>query len=227
MIEFRDVSHRFGDLQLFNRLNFSAAADSVTCLLGPSGSGKTTMLKMMAALLHPDSGRIESPRNISFVFQESRLLPWYPVRDNAAYAMDHRMHSGERNDRVDGMLEMMELSDAADKLPSEISGGMARRCALARALLAPSDALLLDEPLSSLDPDMKARILRRLPVLLRGKTVVLVTHDHGTAVTLSDRVYRLSDAPVRMNPVEKSDLEGILHQIEIMDLEAGINPSSG
>ena len=217
MINLEGVGKRFGETILFENLDFSVPAGSVTCLLGPSGCGKTTMLNLMAGLMPPDTGKADIRGRFSYVFQEARLLPWETVRENTMYAMDPHLHKRERLERVDTLLDLLELKDAAHLLPGQISGGMARRTALARALLAPHEAILLDEPLSSLDPDMKTRIVELLPERLEGKAVVLVTHDYVTAAALSNRVFRLSLPPVVIRPVDINDLEGTLDQIERID----------
>lgn len=214
MMTLRDVSLSYGSLVLFDGFDFFAGVSDISCILGPSGCGKTSILNMFAGIVLPDSGEVIVPDRISYVFQESRLLPWATIEENAGYAIDSRMPAGERKDRLGAMLELMELTDAAAKRPSEVSGGMARRCALARALLAGSDGMLMDEPLSSLDPDLRSRILERLPELLRGKTVILVTHDYGVASVLSDRIFKLSDPPVKISEVANTELELIIRQIE-------------
>ena len=219
VIRLEGVGKRFGETVLFEKLDFSVPAGSVTCLLGPSGCGKTTMLNLMAGLTPPDTGKADIRGRFSFVFQDARLLPWETVRENALYAMDSHIHKQERLERADTMLNLLELKNAVHLLPGQISGGMARRTALARALLAPHEALLLDEPLSSLDPDMRTRIVELLPEMLKGKAVVLVTHDYVTAAALSDRVFRLTLPPVVIRSVDKNDLEGTLDQIERIDRE--------
>lgn len=219
MIQLDGVSKAFGENVLFRNLNFSIPADSVTCLLGPSGCGKTSMLNLMAGLITPDSGTVSAPRRISYVFQESRLLPWQTLGENAVYAMDHRQPGRERQEKAAEMLKLLELEEAAGLLPGEISGGMARRTALARALLAPHHALLLDEPLSSIDPDMRARIIEILPGFFSGKAVVLVTHDYITAAALSDRIFRMTLPPVSLESVDKDELKGTLSQIERIEQE--------
>lgn len=219
MIELKSVSKAFGENRLFQDLDFSVPSGSVTCLLGPSGCGKTTLLNLMAGLLAPDSGVISVPERLSFVFQESRLLPWQTLGENAVYAMDPQSSKAERHDRARLILRQFELDGVSQLLPGEISGGMARRTALARALLAPHDALFLDEPLSSLDPEMRGRIVKLLPERLAGKSVVLVTHDYITAAALSDRIFRMTMPPVSLEPVSKRDLEGTLDQIERLERE--------
>lgn len=217
MMELRGVSKSFGPLRLFDELDFHVPEGKVTCLLGPSGCGKTTMLNMLAGITAPDSGHVSAPERISFVFQESRLLPWATIAENASYAMDSGMAAAERRERLEEMMELMELGDAAEKKPAEVSGGMARRCALARALLAPFDGILLDEPLSSLDPELRNRILDRLPALIKGKPVLLVTHDYGVASVLSDRIYRLSEPPVTVGDVSARDLKSVISQLDFAD----------
>jgi NitT/TauT family transport system ATP-binding protein len=214
MIEFRDVSLSFGSFNLYNHLEYRIEKNTVSCLLGPSGCGKTTMLNMITRSVRPDSGEVSVEGRVSCVFQDSRLLPWETVRENAAYAMNPAIHRRERQEKTDAMLELLELTDAAGRFPGEISGGMARRTALARALLAPHEVLLLDEPLSSLDPEMRERIIEVLKPLLSGKTVVLVTHDYDTAAALSDSTYRFSLPPVKIAAVDKSRLKGTLDQID-------------
>ncbi|MDF1566914.1 MAG: ABC transporter ATP-binding protein [Spirochaetaceae bacterium] len=217
MIEFISVSKSFGRTHLFTGLDLSVPSGSIICILGPSGCGKTTLLNMAAGLAEADSGRITRTGRVSYVFQEPRLLPWCSVRDNAGYALDSGIHKSERLEKIDVMLEALELTDAANALPGEISGGMARRTALARALLAPRDIVLLDEPLSSLDPDLRGRLISRLPSLLEGSAVMLVTHDYGTAASLSDRIFKFSLPPVKIDEVDKNDLERTLEQIERME----------
>jgi len=219
MIRLKGVRKQFGEMVLFDNLDFSVSAGSVTCLLGPSGCGKTTMLNLMAGLIPPDSGTAEIRGRLSFVFQEARLLPWDTVRDNVIYAMDPHLNKQHRIERAEALLELLELKDSAHLRPGQISGGMARRTALARALLAPHDVLFLDEPLSSLDPDMRTRLIAFLPEMLVDKAVVLVTHDYVTAAALSDRVFRLTLPPVVIRSVDKNDLAGTLDQIEQIDRE--------
>jgi ABC-type nitrate/sulfonate/bicarbonate transport system ATPase subunit len=214
MVEFRNVSLSFGSFNLFQQLDFRIEKNTASCLLGPSGCGKTTLLNMITRSVLPDSGEVSVDGMVSCVFQDSRLLPWETVRENAAYAMIPAIHRRERLEKTDAMLELLELSDAAGRFPGEISGGMARRTALARALLAPHEILLLDEPLSSLDPEMRERIIEVLKPRLSGKTVVLVTHDYDTAAALSDNTFRFSLPPVKIAAVDQSRLKGTLDQIE-------------
>ena len=211
------IHKRFGEMVLYDGLVFSPVEKGVTCLLGPSGCGKTTLLNLAAGLILPDSGSVEESGRVSYVFQEERLLPWETVEFNAMYAMDHALSATERREKIGELLEALEIADASDKYPAQISGGMARRTALARALAAPFDTLLLDEPFSSLDRDLRMRIVERVRPRLSGKTVILVTHDYATAQALSDSIYRLSMPPVRLTSVDKADVKSALDRIKRMD----------
>jgi sulfonate transport system ATP-binding protein len=169
---------------------------------GPSGCGKTTLLNIVAGLdkdflgalgFEPAGGRL--PR-IGYVFQNPRLLPWRTLRENVALVRprDHDRFA------LDRLLGEVGLADAADVYPTRLSGGMARRAALARAFAITPDLLLMDEPFVSLDGPAADR-LRRLLVRLvtsRPLTVLFVTHDLGEAVALADRVLVLSPAPGRI-----------------------------
>ncbi len=214
MIGVSAVSKRFGNMVIFSEFSIDFPRNTVSCLLGPSGCGKTTLLNLMAGLEIPDTGIVHRPEQIAYVFQEPRLLPWRTVLDNAAYAMDHRLASRRRRDEAMNMLEELELSDARHLYPAQISGGMAGRVALGRALLSPSELLLLDEPMASLDPDLRDRVTEILKKHAEGKTVVLVTHDYQTAAGFSDRIYRFSPPPVIYQEVGKSELRQTLNQIE-------------
>lgn len=213
MIILKGVNKRFGENRLFENLDFHISPGTVNCLIGPSGCGKTSLLNLMSGLLSPDSGEVFSNGRISYVFQDARLLPWETVSDNAMYAMSPRLSRMERLERTGELLNQLELSEASQLRPGEISGGMARRVSLARALLAPHEILLMDEPLSSLDPYLRTGIVEHLRPKLEGKSVVLVTHDYVTATALSDRVFYLSRPPVHITEIEKNDIEGTLEEI--------------
>jgi len=217
MISLEAVSKRFGENQLFKKLDFHFSSGSVNCLIGPSGCGKTTLLNLISGLMIPDEGRVVTRGRISCVFQEPRLLPWSTVIENAMYAMDPHIHRQGRIRSADEVLEVLELSDARELMPEELSGGMARRVSLARALLADHDILLLDEPLSSLDPQLRSRVTDYLSGKLAGKTVVLVTHDYSTAAALADQVFHFSLPPVHITELQKNNIEETLERINRMN----------
>lgn len=172
-------------------------------LFGPSGAGKTTLLRMIAGLEQPDSGKIEvdgevwfdsakkinlpsQKRSIGFVFQDYALFPTMSVRENLLFAAQ----TPEQRHNVNELIELVELTALADRLPSTLSGGQKQRVALARALVRHPKILLLDEPLSALDPGMRQKLQDELSLVHErlGVTTLLVSHDIAETVKLSDRL---------------------------------------
>lgn len=143
----------------------------IVCLAGPSGIGKTTLARIIAGLEKPDSGKVTGTegKKISMVFQSDRLLPHSTVLENVALA------GGEAAARL--WLEKLEIADAANKKPAELSGGMKRRTALARALAFGGEMLILDEPYKGLDPALKERVAGFIAQYAQDRLVILISHD--------------------------------------------------
>ena len=190
-VEIRKLSKKYPGVTVFEDLDFSLEAGKITCLLGPSGCGKTTLLNLLAGSLPADSGTIypEIRGNLSFIFQESRLLPWLTVLKNVIYLMDEKLSLKEKKIRGFELIERVGLAGFEDRFPGELSGGMARRVTLARALGKKASLLLMDEPFSSLDDELKDRMIELLKDLTEAenKTVLYVTHDKRVAARLADR----------------------------------------
>jgi thiamine transport system ATP-binding protein len=174
----------------------------IVSLVGPSGSGKTTLLRVIAGLEQPSQGNVvidgklmtEVPthkRNVGLVFQDNQLFPHLCVFDNIAYSLRiGRVSKALQIEKVNEMLSLIGMEDLARRDVGNLSGGEAKRIAVARALVANPLVLLLDEPLTGLDAELHDRLLDDMGALLRarGTTVVHVTHDHNEATRLSDRV---------------------------------------
>jgi sulfonate transport system ATP-binding protein len=183
-----------------HNLRASVEPSEFCVITGPSGCGKTTLLNIIAGLDRDFAGTVlfeptAAPR-IGYVFQNPRLLPWRTVRENIALVLPH--HGGSA--KLDALLAEVGLADAADVYPTRLSGGMARRAALARAFAIAPDLLLMDEPFLSLDAAAADRLRGLLLGLVstRPATVLFVTHDLTEAVQLADRILVLSPTPGRL-----------------------------
>ncbi len=197
-----DVTRRYGPQTGINSLNLTVRAGEFFSLLGPSGCGKTTTLRLIAGFDQPDSGRIllqghdltQAPphrRPVNLVFQNYALFPHLTVWDNVAFGPRCRRCSAADMRRMVGeTLEVVRLSDLARRKPHQLSGGQQQRVALARALVNAPAALLLDEPLAALDPDLRRTMRSELQRIQKqvGITFVLVTHDREEALSMSDRL---------------------------------------
>lgn len=183
MLEFKNVDFAYGEKQILKDFSFSAKEGEATAVLGPSGFGKTTLLNLAAGLLKPKSGAITpfECKKPSFVFQEDRLLPWFTALENITSVNTDEKAALE-------YLEKVGLEDSAKKLPSELSGGMLRRLAIARSFAFGGDLFFFDEPLRGLDVKTAEEILALIKTETRGKTVFLITHDPKEAFALCDRI---------------------------------------
>jgi len=205
MLDVRDVSVRFADRTVLDKVSLHVDTGEVVAVLGPSGSGKSTLLRVIAGLLHPDGGTVSIDgldvtgthahrRNVGLVFQDEQLFPHLDVAANVGFAL--RMRGDHRSAiaaRVDELLAMVGLEGFGGRRVDRLSGGEAKRVALARSLAPRPAVLLLDEPLTGLDRDLHDRLAAELATLLRstGTTAVLVTHDVEEATTIADRTHTL------------------------------------
>jgi NitT/TauT family transport system ATP-binding protein len=188
----RNLGASFEGEWVFRSWDVSIARGERIALLGRSGCGKTTFLRIAAGLAVPSEGEIRvRASRVGYVFQEPRLIPWLSVRRNLAFVSDRDPSA---------ILAGLNLSDAADARPHELSGGMKQRVNLARALLTEPDVLLLDEAFSSLDVALKLRLFSDLEGLWRRNPFasVTVTHDPRDALLTSDRILLIGGAPARI-----------------------------
>ncbi len=207
-----DVSHAFAlhgaPLRVLDRISIRVEKGEFVALLGPSGCGKSTLLRLVAGLDRPSSGHIESqgkritaphPSRV-VVFQDPTLYPWRTVWKNVALGLEAQGTLKSQRGRVDETLQLVGLSAFAKAFPHQLSGGMAQRAALARALVNDPELLILDEPLGKLDSLTRISMQGEIVQLWRraGFTTLLVTHDIEEALLMSTRVIVLSDRPARI-----------------------------
>ena len=219
IVELRGLSKHFAEREIFSGLDISVHAGEVVAILGPSGCGKSTILRCIAGLLKPDGGWVYVKGETGFVFQEPRLFPWLRVRDNVAFGA----RNAAEHARVDELLDLVGLGAAGGVLPKHLSGGMAQRAALARALVRSPQLLLLDEPLAALDALRRMELQQALRSIITSQrlSAIIVTHDVDEAVALADRVVVLSGSPARkVAEIEKPDRESLLAAL-------GIGPAAG
>ena len=207
LLEIRGVAKRFGPREVLKSISLDIAAGEFLTLLGESGSGKTTLLRLIAGFEQPTAGELwmagerldvlpPYKRRVNTVFQQYALFPHLDVRDNVAYGLRVKNTAkSEISGRVDEALRMVKMSEYADTRPSKLSGGQQQRVALARALINRPQLLLLDEPLSALDANLRKEMQGELKALQRevGITFLYVTHDQDEAMALSDRIALLRD----------------------------------
>jgi thiamine transport system ATP-binding protein len=201
------VTVRFGARVVLDRVGLEVAAGEIVALLGPSGSGKSTLLRVIAGLLPPDAGRIildgdditrrpAHRRGVGLVFQDEQLFPHRSVAANVGFGLRMlRTATSEVERRVGELLELVGLAGYGDRGVGALSGGEAKRVALARSLAPRPRVLLLDEPLTGLDADLHDRLVADIGAVLRatGTTAVHVTHDRAEADALADRVVHIGD----------------------------------
>src|SRR5262245_17933348 len=212
LLEVEDLVHAYGEHEVVRQLSFSLPPGAIGCLLGPSGCGKTTALRCIAGFEPPRQGTIRingrevsgsagvlppEKRRIGMVFQDYALFPHLSARGNIAFGLQGP--AAGRDARVAELAALVGLTGALDKYPHEISGGQQQRVALARALAPRPDLLLLDEPFSNLDVDLRERLSAEVREIIKasGATAILLTHDQHEAFAMADEIGVLHDGRIQ------------------------------
>ena len=191
MLELKDISVRYDGKSVLSGCGLSLGDGERLALMGPSGCGKTTLLRVALSLQPPDTGSVSGdPGRTAAVFQEPRLLPWRTAAENVNVVLSD---TPATMPEALSMLERVELSDAVEKYPAELSGGMQQRVSIARALAFRPDLLVLDEPFRGLDDELRGRMVSLLNTSLQSASLLLVTHSEEEAKTLGCRVLRYQD----------------------------------
>ncbi|MFO7885303.1 MAG: ABC transporter ATP-binding protein [Desulfobacteraceae bacterium] len=206
-VKFKGIVKRFGDFTAVEKLDLDIPEGSLVTLLGPSGCGKTTLLRMLAGLETPTEGDIfvkgkrinDTPihkRNLGMIFQNYALFPHKSIFDNVAFGLKYRNFSkAEIRKKVLNALELVRLPGVENRMPAQLSGGQQQRIALARAIVIEPDVLLMDEPLSALDENLREDMRREIDNLQMeiGVTTIFVTHDQREALSMSDKILVMKD----------------------------------
>ncbi|MCL0052223.1 ABC transporter ATP-binding protein [Peptococcaceae bacterium] len=210
MIELISIVKKFGNKTVLKNIGFKVNAGEIMVLLGGSGGGKTTLLNIIAGLIKQDAGDViiknklvndvpPEKRNVGFVFQDYALFPHKNVFDNIAFGL--RLKNLKRdliNRKVNKIMEMLNITELARKYIDELSGGQKQRVALARAIVLNPDVLLLDEPLSALDPMLREKLRTEIKEIIKstGVTAVYVTHDLSEAMAVGDKIAILNKGEI-------------------------------
>jgi len=209
-LELRDLFMRYEAAPIVDHVSLEIRSGELLALVGPSGSGKTTLLKLIAGLLRPEAGSIwldgrditdvpPAERRVGLVFQSLALFPHLTVADNIGYGLEaKRVPKAEREKRIAELLERLHLDGLEDRHPDQLSGGQQQRVAVARALAPEPEVLLFDEPLASVDARLRDELRWEIRTLHResGTTGIYVTHDHGEAAFLGDRLAIMAEGRV-------------------------------
>jgi iron(III) transport system ATP-binding protein len=222
----RGLCYAYGRTRVLDHLDLDVASGESVAVSGASGCGKTTVLRLIAGLVPPDDGEVEldgrvvsrrdrvvaaHERGIGFAFQRSALWPHMTVARNVAFGL-HRLSGAEADDRVEHWLHRVGLDGLADRYPDQLSGGQARRVGLARALAPEPPLLLLDEPLTHLEPELRDSLSRVITehVARTGATMMYVTHDVTEARSVAPRVLQMASGKLTSGrePVRTTDGAG-------------------
>ena len=191
MLELKDISVRYDGKSVLSGCGLSLGDGERLALMGPSGCGKTTLLRVALSLQPPDTGSVSGdPGRTAAVFQEPRLLPWRTAAENVNVVLSD---TPDTMPEALSMLARVELFDAGEKYPAELSGGMQQRVSIARALAYRPDLLVLDEPFRGLDEELRGRMVSLLSASLPSASLLLVTHSEEEADALGCRVLRYRD----------------------------------
>jgi NitT/TauT family transport system ATP-binding protein len=223
-IESKTFENTVGERQhVLAGISFALGAGEVGVFVGPSGCGKSTMLKILAGLDHDFAGRVSRPAGarLGMVFQEPRLLPWRSVEENVRLVAPHADEA-----KLSALFTILELNAHRSHFPGELSLGLARRVALARAFAIDPDFLILDEPLASLDDALAARLREQIATLVGSRSVMtlLVTHNLDDAVRLGDRLFFLSARPAKIVHVETIGTpRAARSEADVSEIKAGLS----
>lgn len=204
MYQVKNITKSYNNIKVLDDISIDFPIGKTTCILGPSGCGKTTLLNIIGGITEKDFGEIIGfNEDISFVFQEDRLIPWKNVYDNLSFVLKRKMDKKQIERTVEKYLKLVNLEEYKYYYPKDLSGGMKGRISILRAFAYPSRLLIMDEPFKSLDIINKEIIIGFFNELItkEHRTCIIVTHDIDEAIELSDNIVILSDKPTKVKKV--------------------------
>ncbi|MCF6465311.1 ABC transporter ATP-binding protein [Clostridium sp. Cult2] len=204
----KNITKCYDDLKVLEDITIDFEQNKTTCILGPSGCGKTTLLNIIGGITEKDSGKIIGfqDEDMSFVFQEDRLIEWKNVKENISFVLKKKMDRKQIESTIDKYLKLVNLEEYKYFYPNSLSGGMRQRISILRAFAYPSKLLVMDEPFKSLDINSKQIVtdfLKRLRIV-EERTCIFVTHDIEEALCLGDNIVILTDKPTKVKKIIKN-----------------------
>lgn len=216
-ISIRNLNKSYENEEIFKNFNLDFYDEKVNCIIGNSGCGKSTLLNIIAGITEIQNGEISgvSLRDISYVFQEDRLIEWLTVKENLELALKKYFDNFILDGKIDEVLKLVGIYDIKNKYPSALSGGMKQRVNIARAFGKPSKLILMDEPFKSLDYKLKYTIIDEFKNLLNKekRMVILVTHDLDEAIYFQGNIIVFSNKPVEINGIFNKDIDKCKNEI--------------
>ena len=214
-MQLKNIVKNYGDKKVLGGIDIQIEERKITAILGESGCGKSTLLNIIAGKIKDYSGEIiferEHKKGISYVFQEDTLIPWKTVYSNLEFVLKGKVEKSQIDERIKKYLKIVNLEGSEKEFPNMLSGGMKRRVGIARAFAFPSNYMFMDEPFEFLDVKIKEEIVEDLIKLQESekKTIILITHDIDTAITLGEKIVVLGGKPsvVRSSFINKFALK--------------------
>jgi NitT/TauT family transport system ATP-binding protein len=201
-LKLENINKSYVDRKILDQFTLEFHPGSITCLFGPSGCGKTTILNLIGGIIPPDNGKIIglAEERISYIFQETRILPWETVLGNVLFPLKDKLPEGQAIKTARKFIELVGLEKEEKFYPSQLSGGMKQRVSIARAFAFPGTLILMDEAFQSLDNNLKYNILDSFLKIWKEdrRTVIFVTHDIEEAIRLGEEIVFLNQNPLRI-----------------------------
>lgn len=216
-LEISNLNKSYAEESIFKNFSLQLSDDKINCIIGPSGCGKTTFLNILAGLIEYESGSFNgiSKNDISYIFQEDRLIEWLTVKENLQITLKKYYKKSSLDDEIENLLDIVGIKSVEDKYPDELSGGMRQRVNIARAFGKTSKILLMDEPFKSLDYKLKYTIIDEFKNILNKnkRLVILVTHDLEEAVYFNGRIFVFGSKPVKVLKTFETNLQNAKSEI--------------